>query len=75
MNEIKYLNPKANAMNEAKALLCNAAAKAFPDKEMPSFVIEIPADNKNGDIATNFALAAAERVGAAPGRLGTALGG
>ncbi|MEF9866098.1 MAG: arginine--tRNA ligase [Oscillospiraceae bacterium] len=73
MNEIKYLNPKANAMNEAKALLCNAAAKAFPDKEMPSFVIEIPADNKNGDIATNFALAAAKLFGAPPRNIATAL--
>ena len=49
-------NPRQAALDEARALL-TAAAKAamadgtLPEAELPAFIVEIPADVKNGDIA------------------------
>ncbi len=73
MNKIVHFNPKAAVMQEAEALLTAAAIAAFPDKTLPSFVVEIPADNKNGDIASNFAMAAAKSFGAAPRAIATSV--
>ena len=48
-------NPRQAALDEARALL-TAAAKAamadgtLPEAELPAFIVEIPADVKNGDI-------------------------
>ena len=47
-------NPRQAALDEARALL-TAAAKAamadgaLPEAELPAFIVEIPADTKNGD--------------------------
>ena len=55
-------NPRQTALDEARALL-TAAAKAamadgaLPEAELPAFIVEIPADTKNGDIASNIAMA------------------
>ena len=57
-------NPRQAALDEARALL-TAAAKAamadgaLPEAELPAFIVEIPADVKNGDIASNLAMAGA----------------
>lgn len=54
-------NPRQAALDEARALL-TAAAKAamadgaLPEAELPAFIVEIPADTKNGDIASNIAM-------------------
>ena len=48
-------NPRQTALDEARALL-TAAAKAamadgtLPEAELPAFIVEIPADVKNGDL-------------------------
>lgn len=62
----KYFNPKQDAILKATQLLLAAAKVAFPDKDEPRFVVEIPADNKNGDLASNLALASAKTYGMAP---------
>ena len=60
-------NPRQAALDEARALL-TAAAKAamadgaLPEAELPAFIVEIPADTKNGDIASNIAMACAISV-------------
>ena len=57
-------NPRQASLDEARALL-TAAAKAamadgaLPEVELPTFNVEIPADVKNGDIASNIAMAGA----------------
>lgn len=61
-----YFNPKQNAMQKADMLLRKAAAAAYPNTELPNYVVEIPSDNKNGDFATNIALAGAKSFHAAP---------
>ncbi|MEG0179241.1 MAG: arginine--tRNA ligase [Oscillospiraceae bacterium] len=61
-----YFNPKQNAMQKADMLLRKAAASAYPNTELPNYVVEIPSDNKNGDFATNIALAGAKSFHAAP---------
>ena len=55
-------NPRAAALAEARALLTEAAKAAMADgtlaeAELPAFIVEIPADTKNGDIASNLAMA------------------
>ena len=48
-------NPRQAALDEARALLTAAAKRhadgALPEAELPAFIVEIPADTKNGDIA------------------------
>ena len=53
-------NPRQTALDEARALLTAAARAAMadgtlPEAELPAFIVEIPADVKNGDIASNIA--------------------
>ena len=48
-------NPRQAALDEARALLTAAAKTAMadgtlPEAELPAFIVEIPADVKNGDI-------------------------
>ena len=55
-------NPRQTALDEARALLTAAARAAMadgtlPEAELPAFIVEIPADVKNGDIASNIAMA------------------
>ena len=39
---------------------------ALPEAELPAFIVEIPADTKNGDIASNIAMAGARSWRKAP---------
>ena len=57
-------NPRQAAMTEARELLTQAVNTAMekgllPAAELPEFIVEVPADVKNGDIASNLALARA----------------
>ncbi len=71
-------NPRSAALSEARALL-TAAAKAamvdgtLPEAELPAFIVEIPADTKNGDIASNLAMAGARTWRKAPKMIADAL--
>ena len=71
-------NPRSAALSEARALL-TAAAKAamadgtLPEAELPAFIVEIPADTKNGDIASNLAMAGARTWRKAPRMIADAL--
>ena len=71
-------NPRQTALDEARALL-TAAAKAamadgtLPEAELPVFIVEIPADVKNGDIASNIAMAGARTWRKAPKMIADAL--
>ena len=71
-------NPRSAALSEARALL-TAAAKAamadgtLPEAELPTFIVEIPADTKNGDIASNLAMAGARTWRKAPKMIADAL--
>ena len=71
-------NPRQAALDEARALL-TAAAKAamadgtLPEAELPAFIVEIPADVKNGDIASNLAMAGARSWRKAPRMIADAL--
>ena len=71
-------NPRQAALDEARALL-TAAAKAamadgtLPAAELPAFIVEIPADVKNGDIASNIAMAGARTWRKAPKMIADAL--
>ncbi|MEG1639931.1 MAG: arginine--tRNA ligase [Ruthenibacterium sp.] len=78
MYDFKNYNPKQAAMDETRALLTlgvkNAMANGtLPEKEMPYFVVEIPNDNKNGDIASNIAMAGARVFGMAPRKIADAI--
>ena len=53
-------NPRLAALTEARTLLTNAAKAAMadgtlPEADLPDFIVEIPADVKNGDVASNLA--------------------
>ena len=70
MNYQNY-NPRAALLAEAKALLEQAAKAAMadgslPEAELPAFIVEIPADPKNGDVASNLAMAGARAFRKAP---------
>lgn len=71
-------NPRSAALSEARALL-TAAAKAamadgtLPEAQLPAFIVEIPADTKNGDIASNLAMAGARTWRKAPKMIADAL--
>ncbi|MEG1075106.1 MAG: arginine--tRNA ligase [Ruthenibacterium sp.] len=78
MYDFKNYNPKQAAMDETRALLTlgvkNAMANgSLPEKELPDFVVEIPNDNKNGDIASNIAMAGARVFGMAPRKIADAI--
>ena len=71
-------NPRAAALAEARALLTEAAMAAMADgtlaeAELPAFIVEIPADTKNGDIASNLAMAGARTWRKAPKMIADAL--
>ncbi len=82
MNEMKEnyrnYNPRQAALDEARTLL-TAAAKAameagdLPETELPDFIVEIPADVKNGDVASNLAMAGARAFHKAPRQIADAL--
>ena len=73
MNDKHYenYNPRAAALAEARSLLAAAAQAAMdagdlPAAELPAFIVEVPADAKNGDIASNIAMAGARTWHKAP---------
>ena len=71
-------NPRQAALDEARALLTAAAKTAMadgtlPEAELPAFIVEIPADVKNGDIASNLAMAGARTWRKAPKMIADAL--
>lgn len=67
----KNYNPRKNALDEARALLTQAAQAAMaagelPQTDLPDFIVEIPGDVKNGDVASNLAMAGARVFKKAP---------
>lgn len=71
-------NPRQAALDEARRLLAAAAQAAtdageLPQAELPAFIVEVPADTKNGDIASNLAMAGARTWRKAPRMIAEAL--
>ena len=71
-------NPRQAALNEARTLLTQAAnavmeAGDLPQTDLPDFIVEIPADVKNGDVASNLAMAGARAFKKAPRQIAEAL--
>lgn len=71
-------DPRAAALAEARALLELAAqaamrAGALPETDLPGFIVEVPADVKNGDVASNLAMAGARAFKKAPRQIAEAI--
>lgn len=71
-------NPRQAALDEARRLLAATAQAAMdagelPQAELPAFIVEVPADTKNGDIASNLAMAGARTWRKAPRMIAEAL--
>ena len=71
-------NPRQSAMDQARDLLTRAASAAMeagdlPAAELPAFIVEIPSDTKNGDIASNIAMAGARTWHKAPRMIADAI--
>ena len=76
--EYKNYNPRAAALAQARALLTDAVKAAIadgtlPEAALPDFIVEIPADVKNGDIASNAAMAGARAFHKAPRQIAEAI--
>ena len=76
--DYKNYNPRAAALAQARALLTDAvkaavADGALPEAALPDFIVEIPADVKNGDIASNVAMAGARAFHKAPRQIAEAI--
>ena len=71
-------NPRAALLAQARDLLTRAAEAAMadgslPQAELPAFIVEIPADPKNGDVACNLAMAGARAFHKAPRMIAEAI--
>ena len=71
-------NPRAVLLAQARDLLTRAAQAAMadgslPEAELPGFIVEIPADPKNGDVASNLAMAGARAFRKAPRMIAEAI--
>ncbi len=55
------------------AMLAAMDSGALPQAELPAFIVEIPADNKNGDFATNAAMAGAKSFRMPPFKIAQAI--
>ncbi|EFB75325.1 arginine--tRNA ligase [Subdoligranulum variabile] len=71
-------NPRLAALTEARTLLTDAAKAAMaegtlPQADLPDFIVEIPADVKNGDVASNLAMAGARVFHKAPRQIAEAI--
>ncbi|MBQ5755577.1 MAG: arginine--tRNA ligase, partial [Oscillospiraceae bacterium] len=71
-------NPRQAALDQARALLTKAAQAAIaagtlPEAPLPDFIVEIPADPKNGDVASNLAMAGARAFRKAPRMIAEAI--
>ena len=80
MTDYRNYNPRQSALEAARALLTAAAnaamdAGALPKTELPAFIVEIPADPKNGDVAANLAMAGARVFRKAPRQIAEAVVG
>lgn len=67
-----------NAVKDLKTAVIEAVNKAISageliEAELPDFVIEVPADKKNGDFATNVAMACARVFRTAPAKIAAAI--
>ncbi len=76
--ELKNFDPKQAALDEARRLLTVAAQTAMasgvlPEKELPAFITEVPGDVKNGDVASNLAMASARVFGMPPRKIAEAV--
>ena len=76
--DYQYYNPRQAALTEARTLLADAARAAMadgtlPEAELPEFIVEIPADVKNGDVASNLAMAGARAFRKAPRQIAEAI--
>lgn len=63
----------ADAQAQLEGIITAAYGRAFPDKELRSFNIEIPKDTSHGDFASNVAMISAKAVGKAPRDIAAAL--
>ena len=75
-----HYNPRQAALDSARTLLENAARAAMaagtlPQADLPAFIVEIPADVKNGDVASNLAMAGARAFRKAPRQIAEAVVG
>lgn len=75
-----HYNPRQAALDSARTLLETAAraamaAGALPEADLPAFIVEIPADVKNGDVASNLAMAGARAFRKAPRQIAEAVVG
>ena len=76
--DYKNYNPRAAALAQARTLLTDAGKAAvadgtLPEAALPDFIVEIPADVKNGDIASNVAMAGARAFHKAPRQIAEAI--
>ena len=76
--EYRNYNPRLAALTQARTLLTAAARTAMadgalPQAELPEFIVEIPADVKNGDVACNLAMAGARVFRKAPRQIAEAI--
>ena len=76
--EYKNYNPRQAALDAARNLLVQAANAAvadgsLPEAALPEFIVEIPADVKNGDAASNIAMAGARTFRKAPRQIAEAI--
>ena len=76
----EHYNPRQAALDAARGLLQNAAeaameSGALPRAELPAYIVEIPADVKNGDVACNLAMAGARVFHKAPRQIAEAIVG
>lgn len=78
MTENFSKNPLGAAMEQARQLLTQAISTAMEkgelaQVELPNFIVEIPADTRNGDIASNLALASSKAFGCPPRKIAEAI--
>ncbi|MCI6361633.1 MAG: arginine--tRNA ligase [Eubacterium coprostanoligenes] len=71
----KMVKEVENKLNEAIALAVEKATQRgdLPEAEMPKFIIEKPADKKNGDFSSNIAMAGARAYHQAPRMIAEAI--
>lgn len=71
----KMVKEVENKLNEAIAIAVEKATQSgdLPEAEMPKFIIEKPADKKNGDFSSNIAMAGARAYHQAPRMIAEAI--
>jgi arginyl-tRNA synthetase len=53
----------------AAAVKTAVTAGELPDEQLPEYIIEVPADRKNGDLAANIAMVSARAFRCAPRKI------